>query len=216
MRLLQLIKKIQATSLILLLSSGTVHAVPEDSIGELVESIGIGNILRETEKFTAEVSLPVELLDNAQTGNGRMKIKFLDETELSLTEHSLVEINTYVYDPDPSKSQMAMNFVQGTARFATGGLGLVPKENIVIETPTATIGIRGTDFTTTVDELGRSLVILLPDTFGNPSGEITVSNIAGTVILNEAYQATMVSTLNSVPTTPVIAVSYTHLRAHET
>ena len=102
---------------------------------------------------------------------------------------------------------MAMNFVQGTARFATGGLGLVPKENIVIETPTATIGIRGTDFTTTVDELGRSLVILLPDTFGNPSGEITVSNIAGTVILNEAYQATMVSTLNSVPTTPVIVTN---------
>ena len=203
MRLLQLIKKIQATSLILLLSSGTVHAVPGDSIGELVESIGIGNILREKEKFSAEVSLPVELLDNAQTGNGRMKIKFLDETELSLTEHSLVEINTYVYDPDPSKSKMAMNFVQGTARFATGGLGLVPKENIVIETPTATIGIRGTDFTTTVDELGRSLVILLPDVFGNPSGEITVSNIAGTVVLNEAYQATMVSTLNSVPTTPV-------------
>ena len=32
-----------------------------------------------------------------------------------------------------------------------------------LETPTATIGIRGTDFTTTVDELGRSLVILLPD-----------------------------------------------------
>ena len=60
-----------------------------------------------------------------------------------------------------------------------------------------------TGFTTTVDELGRSLVILLPDVFGNPSGEITVSNIAGTVVLNEAYQATMVSTLNSVPTTPV-------------
>ena len=43
----------------------------------------------------------------------------------------------------------------------------------------------------------------MPDVFGNPSGEITVSNIAGTVVLNEAYQATMVSTLNSVPTTPV-------------
>lgn len=109
-----------------------------------------------------------------------------------------------------------MNFVAGTARFATGGLGLVPKENIQIETPTATIGIRGTDFTTTVDELGRSLVILLPDENCNdrvkleegcrPSGSITVTNDGGTVILEEAFQAVMVSTFETAPTQPVTLV----------
>jgi hypothetical protein len=104
---------------------------------------------------------------------------------------------------------MAMNFVSGTARFATGRLGLVPKENIVITTPTATISIRGTDFTTSVDELGRSLVILLPETECtidgdcSPSGEITVTNEGGTVTLTEAYAATMVSSLDKVPTEPV-------------
>jgi hypothetical protein len=111
---------------------------------------------------------------------------------------------------------MAMNFVQGTARFATGGLGLVPKENIVIQTPTATIGVRGTDFTTTVDELGRSLVILLPDADCDdytklelgckPSGSITVTNLGGTVLLEEAYQAVMVSTLETQPTQPVTII----------
>ena len=109
---------------------------------------------------------------------------------------------------------MAMNFVAGTARFATGGLGLVPRENIQIETPTATIGIRGTDFTTTVDELGRSLVILLPDANCDdkvkleegcrPSGSITVTNDGGVVILEEAYQAVMVSTFETPPTNPVV------------
>jgi len=109
-----------------------------------------------------------------------------------------------------------MNFVAGTARFATGGLGLVPVENIQIETPTATIGIRGTDFTTTVDELGRSLVILLPDAncddrvkleYGcKPSGSITVTNDGGTVILEEAFQAVMVSTFETAPTQPVTLV----------
>jgi hypothetical protein len=127
-----------------------------------------------------------------------------------------MEIDEYVYDPDPSKSKMAMNFVQGTARFATGGLGLVPKENIVIQTPTATIGIRGTDFTTTVDELGRSLVILLPDANCDdkvkleegcrPSGSITVTNDGGTVTLEEAFQAVMVSTFEQAPTQPVTLV----------
>ena len=90
------------------------------------------------------------------------------------------------------------------------------KENIVIQTPTATIGIRGTDFTTTVDELGRSLVILLPDANCDdkikleegcrPSGSITVSNDGGTVILEEAFQAVMVSTFEQAPTQPVTLV----------
>jgi len=52
--------------------------------------------------------------------------------------------------------------------------------------------------------LGRSLVILLPDEYGNPSGEIEIENLGGTVTLTEAYQATMVSTLNSYPTAPVV------------
>jgi hypothetical protein len=93
----------------------------------------------------------------------------------------------------------------GTARFASGKLGKMNKSNIAISTPTANIAINGTDFTTTIDELGRSLIILLPDANGDASGSITVSNESGTdVVLEEAYQATMVSTLNSYPTAPVV------------
>ena len=76
--------------------------------------------------------------------------------------------------------------------------------NIDIYTPTAVIGIRGTDFTTTIDELGRSLVILLPDKNGDASGTITVTNDGGQVILDQAFQATMVSTISSPPVKPVI------------
>ena len=92
----------------------------------------------------------------------------------------------------------------GTARFASGRLGMVNKNNIDISTPTATISVRGTDFTTTIDELGRSLVVLLPDQFGNPSGTIEVSNLGGSVILEEAYAATMVSSLDNPPAPKVI------------
>ena len=185
-------------------------------IGTVSELNGTpGSIERQTgESLTATLSGGIESLDNIETENGRLKIEFLDKTQVSLTEHTFMEINEYVYDPDPSKSRMALNFVQGTARFATGGLGLVPKQNITIQTPTATIGIRGTDFTTTVDELGRSLVILLPDedctdTVAleegcDPSGEITITNAGGTVILDEAYMSAMVSTFETSPTDPVI------------
>lgn len=201
---------------VLLIAIGNVYAA--ESIGGVFEQSGKpGSIVRTTgEELTANLNTNIESYDNVETENGRLKIKFVDETQISLTEHTLVEITEYVYDPDPSKSKMAMNFVQGTARFATGGLGLVPKENIQIDTPTAVIGIRGTDFTTTVDELGRSLVILLPDANCDdkikleegcrPSGSITVTNDGGTVVLEEAFQAVMVSTFEQPPTQPVTLV----------
>ena len=199
-----------------LLLVNTLNAA--DDIGGVSEQSGVpGSIYRTSgEELTAQLDTGIQSYDNVETENGRLKIEFVDQTQISLTEHTLIEITEYVYDPDPSKSKMAMNFVAGTARFATGGLGLVPKENIMIETPTATIGIRGTDFTTTVDELGRSLVILLPDANCNdkvkleegcrPSGSITVTNDGGTVILEEAYQAVMVSTFETPPTNPVTLV----------
>lgn len=201
---------------VLLIAIGNVYAA--ESIGGVFEQSGKpGSIVRTTgEELIANLNTDIESYDNVETENGRLKIKFVDETQISLTEHTLVEITEYVYDPDPSKSKMAMNFVQGTARFATGGLGLVPKENIQIDTPTAVIGIRGTDFTTTVDELGRSLVILLPDANCDdkikleegckPSGSITVTNDGGTVVLEEAFQAVMVSTFEQSPTQPVTLV----------
>ena len=78
------------------------------------------------------------------------------------------------------------------------------RQNIDISTPTAQIAVRGTNFTTTIDELGRSLVILLPDEYGDPSGIIIVSNQAGEVTLDQAYAATMVSSLDSKPTQSVV------------
>ena len=197
----KLIRKTQLTIVSSLLLVGSVYA---DSIGDIVESTGVGKIVRQQEDIVVTGAyLPIELNDVAETAMGSMLIKFLDNAELSLKEHSEVLIDEIYYDPDPNLSKMSMKFTMGTARFASGSLGLVNKANIDIQTPTATIGIRGTDFTTTIDELGRSLIVLLPDANGSPSGEISVTNLGGTVILTESYQATMVSTLDSTPTTPV-------------
>ena len=199
-------KKILATSF--LLTSNLVFAI---DVGDITEHSGSAGITRQGDSFQTTLGLGVEMLDNIVTANGRIKMTFVDDTVLRLTEHTEVIIDEYYYDPNQKASaRMAMNFVTGTARFATGSLGLVPKENIVIRTPTAVIGIRGTDFTTSVDELGRSLVILLPesectvDGDCSPSGEITVTNDGGTVTLTEAYSATMVSSLDKIPTPPVV------------
>jgi len=198
MQLLQSIKKTAATTLSLLLISGVSFANP---IGDVRESTGVTSVLRDKESIQTD---KIELYDQAQTAKGRMLIEFLDEAELQLKEHSLVLIDEIYYDPDPSLSKMSLKMAMGTARFASGKLGLVNKANINIQTPTATIAVRGTDFTTTIDELGRSLVILLPDDKGNPSGVIEVSNNGGTVTLDQAYAATMVTTSDTPPTTQTV------------
>ena len=199
-RQFKLIRKIQLTIVSLFLSIGFVYS---DPIGDIVESTGIGKIVRQNEDINVDGTMPIVLYDRAETAMGSMLIEFIDNAELALKEHTEVYIDEIYYDPDPNLSKMSMRMVMGTARFASGSKGLINKANIDIQTPTATIGIRGTDFTTTIDELGRSLIVLLPDINGDPSGEISVSNLAGTVILNQPYQATMVSTMDSNPTSPV-------------
>ena len=133
-----------------------------------------------------------------------MAITFLDDSVVKLTEFSELIIDEYIYDPDPSKAKMALTFGLGTARFITGNLNRIDKQNISLKTPTANIAIRGTDFTATVDELGRSLIILLPDALGLSSGEIEVVTAMGTVLLNKPYEATTVSVFESAPSKPVI------------
>jgi len=133
-----------------------------------------------------------------------MAITFLDDSKVSLTEHSQLIIDEYIFDADPSKSKMALTFGLGTARFITGNLNRIDKQNIKLQTPTANIAIRGTDFTATVDELGRSLIILLPDALGLSSGEIEVVTAMGSVTLNKPYEATTVSVFESAPSKPVI------------
>ena len=174
-------------------------------IGEISELQGNGEIsrLNSEKSLTAELSSDIFSFDDVRTGNGRLAIEFLDESVVKLTEHSKLVIDEFIYDADPSKSKLALNMASGTARFITGKLGLINKENISIKTPTASIGIRGTDFTATVDELGRSLIILLPNADGSSSGEITVTTAMGVEILNEAFQATMVSAWEQEPTKAV-------------
>lgn len=203
MRLFKSIRKIaQTTHKLFLLSLLVVPlAVQASTIGNIVEQKGSGQIVRESGTTLDAAAIPdIVINDTAETQNGRLKIEFLDKAELSLTENTKVYIDKIYYDPDPSKSKMSMRMALGTARFASGRLGMVNQNNINIQTPTATVAVRGTDFTTTIDELGRSLVILLPDEFGNPSGIIDVTNNGGTITLDEAYAATMVSSLDTPPT----------------
>ena len=172
-------------------------------IGEITELMGNGAVLRD-EPLPAFLEQDIQQMDDVRTANGRIGITFIDDSKVRLTEHSKLVIDEVIFDPNPSKSKMTMQFASGTARFITGKIGQIDKQNINISTPTAQIAIRGTDFTVTVDEFGRSLVILLPDANGLPSGEIVVATAMGEVVLNKPYQSTVTTVWEQVPTKTVI------------
>ena len=180
-------------------------------IGEISDLRGNGEVLRNTngDKLLAELALGIFSNDDVRTGNGRMQVTFLDDTELRLTEHSSVVIDEYIYDANPSKSKLALRMAGGTVSFLSGKLSKIDKKNISIRTPSANIGIRGTFFSTSVDEIGRTLAILLPNPDGTSSGEITVETAAGIEVLNQPFQATMVSVAEAPPTKPVTLVNMT-------
>ena len=165
---------------VLLSQTQRLHSSVE--IGSISEVRGNAQVLRD-KPYGAELQFNIQQMDDVRTEAGRVAITFEDNSTVKLTEHSKLVIDEYIYDPDPSKSKMALKFASGT--------------------PTADIAIRGTDFTCTVDELGRSLVILLPDENGISSGEILVSTAMGSVTLNKPYQATTVSVYENNPTKPV-------------
>ena len=176
-----------------------VQPLHADTIGDITELKGYGQILRD-EPYAATLDFNINSYDDVRTRAGRIAITFLDNSTVRLTEHSKLIIDEYIYDPNPDKSKMALQFASGTIRFTSGAFN---KKNVELSTPTANIAVLGTDFTCTVDETGRSLIILLPDEYGDASGEIIVSTATGQVTLNKPYQATTTSVYEANPSKPV-------------
>jgi len=174
------------------------------NIGSISELNGVTRVVRE-KPLKSEVGFSLDSMDKLETAAGRMGVTFRDETTIKLTENSTVIVDSYIFDPNPSNSSMALNFVKGTGRFISSKSKGIKKENIKIRAGnSATVGIRGTDLTLTVKDTGEVLVILLPDEFGESSGEIIVTTALGSVVLNKPYQATTVYNLESVPSNPII------------
>lgn len=175
------------------------------AVGKVTEQTGPTEIVREKKSLPSAVNAPVEMNDTIITAKARAQLTFEDNTTVKITEQSKLVIDDFVYDPKKGTGKVAMKVVLGTARYASGQIAKTNPQAVDVKTPTATVAVRGTDFSMTVDELGRSLVMLLPscDDKGCVTGAIVVKNDAGEVFMDQPYQATLVATLNTPPTAPV-------------
>ena len=154
------------------------------------------------------VNSGVEMNDTIVTAKAKAKLEFEDKTTVNITEQSKLVIDDFVYDPKKGSGKIAMKVVLGTARYASGQIAKSNPQSVDIQTPTATVAVRGTDFSMTVDELGRSMVVLLPscDKKTCVTGAIEVITDGGSVFMDAPYQTTVVSSKSLPPTKPVIIV----------
>ena len=174
------------------------------AIGNVVKHKGNASVERSGEKSVLQKGSDIEFKDTVKTGKGDVGIKFVDNTNVAVSAHSALVIDEFIYDPNSRKgSKLVMNIALGTVRYASGNIAKLNNQNVDIRTPTARIGVLGTAFSMTVDEVGKSLIILLPNKDGTV-GKISVETDAGQVIMNQAFQSTVVGTGESNPSKPVI------------
>jgi len=176
-------------------------------VGNVTAQTRAAQITRKGDKILTEVDTPVEMRDLIQTLKGRADIKFVDDTKVSVTEYSKLLIDEFVYNPEKKTGKLSLKAALGTIRYSSGKIAKNSRQNVKIKSPTASVSVRGTDFTMNVQEDGASSFILLPSTDDAGKsyvGSIDVSTLGGTVTLNQAYEATTVTTAIAPPTPPQV------------
>jgi hypothetical protein len=97
---------------------------------------------------------------------GQAQIRFVDDTRFVVGPNSRVAIDDFVFKPDHTATDVSLNAVKGTFRFISGRS---PHEVYSVNTPTMTIGVRGTLLNLRVLVSGYSYV-----NFGEGSGQVCV------------------------------------------
>jgi hypothetical protein len=95
-------------------------------------------------------------------GSGIGQFEFRDGTKLALGPNSTVVLDQFVYAGDSSEAKIVLNLTQGALRFITGNAS---HDAYQINTPTATIAVRGTAF----------------DVYAQPSGDMAVAMLNGAI-----------------------------------
>jgi hypothetical protein len=202
--LVQMWTLLKRTSLLLFIA---IQA--QANIGSVTDFTGSAAIERDEgfEVYDVEKDLGVEMMDVVATAMGKVRIEFLDETLVDVTEHSRLIIDDFVYDPESGEGALGLKASLGTIRYASGKIAKNSRQNVVITTPSAVIGVNGTDFAMIVNEIGGSMITLLPSCDSSGLcvvGEISVTTDMGYVIMTQAFETTYADSAGVRPSKPVI------------
>ncbi len=164
-----------------------VNAAFAAPAGQITQSSGY--VAVSSPQMAPKSATSGEAIESGQTvtlGDGaRAVIKFQDGQIIALQSKSVFKVNSYKYDQAaPEKGESFFSLLQGGLRSITGLIGGSNKAGWKLATPTATMGIRGTDFMVVVNQ-GVYLKV--------DAGAVSATNSAGTAVIGAGQTAAVAS-----------------------
>lgn len=150
-------RKLAIAAAVAALLGTEAHAAPAGSV-----DFSVGNVVATgPDGRTRPLGKGAELNagDRVATNEGRAQIRFTDGAFVSLQPNTDFAIREYRYDGRTDGSERGLfGLLKGAMRTVTGAIGRVNRGAYEIQTPTATIGIRGTGGLIQVFDDGRTLL----------------------------------------------------------
>lgn len=113
--------------------------------------------------------------DTIQTLSGRAQLRFTDGGFVSLQPNTQFKVDEYAYEGNAAaEGKNFFSLLKGGMRAITGLVGKSNKEAYRVNTPVATIGIRGTEY---LAEYDVKLLVKVGD------GAVYITNLGGDIIL---------------------------------
>ena len=139
-------------SLAVVLFSVSAAALAADA-GEIKVVQGAAHIERGSERLPARVGMPVQEADRVVTGaDGTVGITFADNSLLSIGPRSTFAIDRYVFDSTTHAGKFDSTLSKGTLAVVSGKMVKQSPEAMHVRTPSAIMGVRGTDFVVRVTD----------------------------------------------------------------
>jgi len=166
-----------------------------DPVGQVTQIRGTVVVTRaDGTEEQLQAGSPIYQDDVISSGaDGAVGINFVDNSSMSMAANGRMVIDTLVFDSGQGNGQQVFDLIQGAFAFASGQIGAADPDNVMVRSPVATIGIRGTRFAVNVDQVDAETTVTLFE------GAVVVRNDAGEQVLTEIGDSTVVSTLQTPP-----------------
>ena len=143
-------------ALILVAALGFAGTAAAQDIGLIKVAKGSVQIQRGTEKMPAKVGSALQKSDIVLTGaDSSAGITFTDNSLVSVGPNSVFAIDKYSFDSTTHAGEFEGNLRQGRLAAVSGKMVKQSPESMKIRTPSAIMGVRGTEFVVQVDEPKR-------------------------------------------------------------
>lgn len=124
----------------------------EPPIGFVKNVTGDASVSNGAQKMKAEAGTPIRQGSVLRTGaKSSMGVTFKDETVMSFGPDTELSVDEYLYAPAQGKLKLGSRLTKGSLNYVSGVIAKLRPDAVSVETPTGTIGIRGTQFVVKVE-----------------------------------------------------------------